>query len=243
MPLKGCDFMKRKAFLALLLAFLVLFTCACASREPIDLNDNKSKSDSVSESREQSEENEDLPDINESSAESSKEESKSESASEHDVESQEESKSEEESIEEFSKADSKSSKENSKTSKNESKSSKEESKSSKIDKNGKYSDKDSVAEYIHTYKKLPSNFISKNDARKAGWDSGKNLWDYCPGKSIGGDYFGNYEEILPSAKGRKWTECDIDYKGGKRNGKRIVFSNDGLIYYTDDHYETFTRLY
>ena len=62
------------------------------------------------------------------------------------------------------------------------------------------------------------------------------------GCSIGGDRFGNYEGSLPSAKGRTWTECDIGYDGGYRGGERIVFSNDGLIYYTDDHYATFDEI-
>ena len=59
-----------------------------------------------------------------------------------------------------------------------------------------------------------------------------------------GDYFGNYEGLLPEKKGRKYTECDIDTLGAKSRGaKRIIFSNDGLIYYTDDHYESFELLY
>ena len=61
---------------------------------------------------------------------------------------------------------------------------------------------------------------------------------------IGGDYFGNYEGLLPKAKGRRWTECDVNTLGAKSRGyERIVFSNDGLIYYTADHYESFERLY
>ena len=66
---------------------------------------------------------------------------------------------------------------------------------------------------------------------------------YFPGCSIGGDVFGNREGSLPDRSGRTWYECDIDYSGGKRGAKRIVYSNDGLIYYTEDHYETFVRLY
>ena len=101
-----------------------------------------------------------------------------------------------------------------------------------------------MAFYIHTYGHLPSNYISKTKARKAGWDSTKgNLWDVLPGMSIGGSEFYNDDGQLPDANGRRWTECDIDYSGGFRNAKRIVFSNDGLIYYTDDHYKTFERLY
>lgn len=112
-----------------------------------------------------------------------------------------------------------------------------------IDENGTYTSKDDVALYIHTYGHLPSNFVTKSEARKKGWEGG-SLEDYFPGCSIGGDVFGNREGILPTKKGRTYYECDIDTKGKKSRGaKRIVFSNDGLIYYTEDHYETFTLLY
>ena len=112
-----------------------------------------------------------------------------------------------------------------------------------IDKNGVYDQKDDVALYIHTYGKLPQNYITKKEAEKLGW-SGGSLEPYAPGKCIGGMKFGNYEGLLPDAPGRVWTECDIGTLGkSKRGAKRIVFSNDGLIYYTDDHYESFTLLY
>lgn len=113
-----------------------------------------------------------------------------------------------------------------------------------IDEDGSYTSKDEVALYIHTYGHLPGNFVSKTKARAAGWDSDAgNLAEVLPGKSIGGSRFYNDEGALPDAKGRTWTECDIDYTEGYRNAKRIVFSNDGLIYYTDDHYRTFEQLY
>ena len=110
-----------------------------------------------------------------------------------------------------------------------------------IDENGSYTSKDDVALYIHTYGHLPHNFITKNEARELGWEGG-SVEDYAPGCSIGGDRFGNYEGVLP--EGKKYTECDIDTLGkSSRGAKRIVFSNDGCIYYTDDHYETFELLY
>jgi hypothetical protein len=114
-----------------------------------------------------------------------------------------------------------------------------------LDENGTYTSKDEVAWYLHTYGHLPSNYITKSEAEDAGWKSGgKSLAQACPGKSIGGDRFGNREKRLPVAKGRIWYECDIDYAGQKsRNAKRILYSNDGLIYYTEDHYQTFERLY
>ena len=113
----------------------------------------------------------------------------------------------------------------------------------KRDRNGSYTSRDDVALYIHQYGKLPGNFITKAEAQKLGW-SGGSLEKYAPGKSIGGDRFGNYEGKLPKKSGRTYTECDIDTRGASARGaKRIVFSNDGLIYYTDDHYNTFTLLY
>ena len=113
-----------------------------------------------------------------------------------------------------------------------------------IEEDGWYSTKDEVALYIHTYDKLPENFLTKKEAGNLGWVSSKgNLWDVAPGMSIGGDSFGNREGLLPKKKGRKWYECDINYEGGYRGAERILFSNDGLIYYTGDHYESFELLY
>ena len=106
-----------------------------------------------------------------------------------------------------------------------------------------YSDKESVAAYLRAYGELPPNYITKKEAQALGWISSKgNLWDVAPGKSIGGDVFGNREKLLPVKKGRTWYECDIDFDGAFRNGKRIVFSSDGLIYYSDDHYASFTEM-
>ena len=113
-----------------------------------------------------------------------------------------------------------------------------------ISEDGTYTTKEDVAEYLHTYGHLPSNFIKKKEAQKLGWVSSEgNLWDVAPGMSIGGDYFGNYEGNLPEAEDRDYYECDIDFDGSYRGAKRIVYSNDGLIYYTEDHYETFELLY
>lgn len=113
-----------------------------------------------------------------------------------------------------------------------------------IDKDGTYTSKEEVAAYLNEYGHLPSNFITKKQAKKLGWVSSEgNLGKVAPGKSIGGDYFGNYEGNLPEAKGRDYYECDIDSTGKYRGAKRIVYSNDGLIYYTEDHYETFELLY
>jgi len=108
---------------------------------------------------------------------------------------------------------------------------------------GSYTSKEDVALYLHTYGHLPDNFITKKEAEALGW-SGGSLEAVAPGKCIGGSYFGNYEGLLPEAEGREYHECDIDTLGAKSRGaKRIVYSNDGLIYYTGDHYESFTLLY
>lgn len=112
-----------------------------------------------------------------------------------------------------------------------------------IDEDGWYYSAEDVALYLYTYGHLPGNFITKNEARELGWEGG-SVEEYAPGYAIGGDKFGNREGLLPKAEGRQYYECDIDTNGARSRGaKRIVFSNDGLIYYTDDHYETFTLLY
>ena len=107
-----------------------------------------------------------------------------------------------------------------------------------------YSSKEEVAAYLHQYGHLPPNYITKKQAQELGWLASKgNLWEVAPGMSIGGDRFGNREGLLPEAAGRTYYECDIDFDGGYRNSQRIVYSNDGLIYYTGDHYESFQLLY
>ena len=104
--------------------------------------------------------------------------------------------------------------------------------------------KDEVALYLYAFGELPPNYITKNEAMELGWDSRKgNLWDVAPGACIGGDRFGNYEGLLPKQRGRQYYECDVNYEGGYRDQYRLIFSNDGLIYYTEDHYETFELLY
>lgn len=111
-----------------------------------------------------------------------------------------------------------------------------------LDEFGTYTSMEDVALYLYLYHKLPGNFITKKEAQALGWPGGY-LEPYAPGKCIGGDRFGNYEGLLPT--NHKYTECDIDTLGAKSRGaKRIVFSNDySLIYYTDNHYESFTLVY
>ncbi|SFU65736.1 ribonuclease domain-containing protein [Butyrivibrio sp. M55] len=110
-----------------------------------------------------------------------------------------------------------------------------------VSESGVYTSKDDVALYIHTYGKLPSNFITKSEAKKLGW-SGGGLDEFAEGKCIGGDKFGNNEGKLP--EGKNYKECDIDTLGAdSRGAKRIVYADDGSVYYTDDHYENFEQVY
>ena len=112
-----------------------------------------------------------------------------------------------------------------------------------VEEGGRYDTMEEVAIYLTFFDELPENYITKKEAQALGWDNRKgNLWKVADGCSIGGDRFGNYEGLLPDAKGRRWTECDIGFDGGYRNGQRIVFSNDGLIYYTADHYQSFDEI-
>ena len=111
-----------------------------------------------------------------------------------------------------------------------------------VTEDGTYLSKDEVAAYIYKFGHLPSNYVTKKEAEKAGWVASEgNLWEVLPGCAIGGNRFGNYEGLLP--EGRDYTECDVNYDGGRRGPERIVFSDDGLIFYTADHYETFEELY
>lgn len=113
-----------------------------------------------------------------------------------------------------------------------------------IDEDGTYNSVEEVSLYLYTYGELPDNYITKNDARDLGWTGG-SVEDYAgDGYAIGGDRFGNKEGLLPAAQGRTYYECDIDTVGDDTRGaERIVYSNDGLIYYTADHYEHFDLLY
>lgn len=119
----------------------------------------------------------------------------------------------------------------------------EAEKTVRVEKNGSYTSKEEVAAYLRTYGKLPPNYITKQEAQRLGWNaSSGNLWDVAPGRSIGGDRFGNYEGLLP---GGSYTECDIGYEGGYRDSRRLVFrksGNEWQIYYTEDHYNSFEEV-
>lgn len=110
-----------------------------------------------------------------------------------------------------------------------------------IDESRDYYSKDDVAEYIHIYNKLPKNYLTKRKAKDRGWIAKENnLWQVTDRGVIGGDFFGNYEEILPESD---YKECDVNYDGGKRNAERLVYDENGNIFYTNDHYKNFERLY
>ncbi|CRH26303.1 Ribonuclease [Chlamydia trachomatis] len=91
-------------------------------------------------------------------------------------------------------------------------------------------------------KRLPDYYITKREAREKGWEPSKgNLCDVLPGKAIGGDYFGNREGKLPKESGRKYFEADVNYDCGRRDAERMVFSNDGLVFISKDHYKSFEQ--
>lgn len=113
----------------------------------------------------------------------------------------------------------------------------------KLDKNKAYYSKDDVASYIKEYGELPVNYLTKDQASDLGWDPSEgNLWDVTDKGVIGGDSFGNFEGLLPKKSGRMYFEADVNYRGGRRNVERLVYSNDGLIYYTSDHYASFEEI-
>ncbi len=118
---------------------------------------------------------------------------------------------------------------------------KKEQKNKDITEDGSYYDLESVVKYYDMFGKLPGNYVTKNDAKSLGWEGGR-VEDFIADAAIGGDHFGNYEKHLPSEKGIKYIECDIDTHGRQRGAKRLIISNEGKYYYTDDHYETFTEV-
>lgn len=106
-----------------------------------------------------------------------------------------------------------------------------------------YNTREDVSLYIHLFGTLPPNYITKQEAQDVGWVASKgNLWEVTDRLIIGGDRFGNRERLLPEKSGRQYYECDVNYNGGFRGAERLVYSNDGLIFYTSDHYATFTEI-
>lgn len=115
---------------------------------------------------------------------------------------------------------------------------------SRVEEEGTYTGKEDVSAYLHEFQRLPSNYITTEEAEKLGFRSEEdNLEEVAPGKSIGGDPYENLNKMLPEEAGRTYKECDIDFDGTKRNSKRLIYSSDGLIFYTEDNCETFIQLY
>lgn len=105
-------------------------------------------------------------------------------------------------------------------------------------------DAQQVADYLHQHQRLPDYYLTKNAARKRGWDpSDGNLCAALPGFAIGGDRFSNREKILPEKAGRRWYEADVNYRCGHRGSDRLLYSSDGLIYLTQDHYRHAKKVY
>ncbi|MBW7981665.1 ribonuclease domain-containing protein [Enterobacillus tribolii] len=102
---------------------------------------------------------------------------------------------------------------------------------------------DKVVSYVQQHQRLPDYYITKKQARSAGWDARSgNLCDVLPGRAIGGDRFANREGRLPDKAKRVWREADINYRCGRRDADRLLYSSDGLIYVTKDHYRNFIRV-
>ena len=111
-----------------------------------------------------------------------------------------------------------------------------------VDEHGSYYDAEHVVLYLDAYGHLPENYITKSEARALGWEGG-SVEIYQPGAAVGGDRFGNREGLLPEETGRTYTECDLNTLGAdSRGAERLIFSNDGLYFYTSDHYASFTEL-
>ena len=102
---------------------------------------------------------------------------------------------------------------------------------------------DVVVSYLRKNDRLPDYYVTKQQARAQGWNSREgNLCSILPGRAIGGDRFSNRGKALPTAPGRIWFEADINYHCGHRGAERLLYSNDGLIYVTHNHYKNFTEV-
>ncbi|MEQ4922573.1 ribonuclease [Proteus hauseri] len=100
-----------------------------------------------------------------------------------------------------------------------------------------------VADYLQRHDQLPDFYLTKKEARANGWNAKTgNLCEVLPGRAIGGDRFMNREKQLPEESGRQWFEADVNYRCGHRGSDRLLYSNDGLIYLTTDHYRTMTKV-
>lgn len=115
--------------------------------------------------------------------------------------------------------------------------------SSSLTEGESYLSREEVAAYIHTYGTLPPNFLTTEQAEALGWDGSSDLWAIQEGAAIGGDSYDNLAGLVPDSEGRSWKQCDVNYAGGTRGTERLVYSNDGLIYYSPDQFATFEEMY
>jgi len=97
-------------------------------------------------------------------------------------------------------------------------------------------------ESLDRTQRLPPRYVTKDEAARLGWRPGIDLWRVAPGRSIGGDRFGNREGLLPAGPGRRFFEADLDYAGGSRGARRLVWSSDGRQWVTVDHYKSFREV-
>lgn len=101
-------------------------------------------------------------------------------------------------------------------------------------------DENTVVPYVKEHHRLPPCYITKREARQNGWNPSEgNLCDVLPGRAIGGDYFSNRERRLP--QNNRYYEADVNYDCGHRDADRLIFTKDGDVWITYDHYRTFTK--
>jgi len=104
----------------------------------------------------------------------------------------------------------------------------------------KLTNESTVINFVKSHHELPDYYITKSEAKKQGWIPSKgNLCDVLPGNAIGGDNFSNREKTLP--KNGKYYEADVNYNCGNRNADRIVFTKNGDVWLTKNHYKTFEK--
>ena len=107
----------------------------------------------------------------------------------------------------------------------------------------KLTDAHTVAQWLQQNHQLPDLYLTKNEARRQGWNPSKgDLCTVLPGRAIGGDRFSNREQRLPMQAGRQWYEADVNYDCGHRDADRLLYSSDGLIFLTTDHYRSFKQV-
>ena len=96
--------------------------------------------------------------------------------------------------------------------------------------------------WLKHFGELPDYYISPEQLEALGWKTGDRPSKYIQGKMLGGSIYQNRDKRLPNKIGRIWREADINYTHGRRNFHRILWSNDGLIFVTYDHYHTFYEI-